>query len=170
MKRLTYLLNCFAATLLFAGCMGYSLGGARPEGVASVTMNAVINKTGEPAIEIAVTRAMRERIPFDGRLKLVNEEKDADAAIDITLTKYDLVPIAYRSDLRSTPDIYRLRITGVAELRKISSGEVISTSSTYGESTFNFQADLTSSKRDALPAAAAEITKFMLDDLIEQWD
>ena len=170
MKRLTYLLNCFGATLLFSGCMGYSLGGARPDGVESVTLNAVINETGEPAIEIQVTRAMRERIQFDGRLKLVNEEKDADAVIDITLTKYDLSPIAYRSDLRTTPDIYRLRVTGVAELRKLSSGEVISTSSTYGESTFDFQADLTSSKRDALPKAAAEIAKYMLDDLIEQWN
>ncbi len=31
------------------------------------------------------------------------------------------------------------------------------------------EADLTSSKRDALPIAAKEIVRFMLDDLIETW-
>ena len=170
MRRTTLLLNGLAALTLLAGCMGYSLGGARPDGIERVTVTPIITATGEPAIEIQVTHAMRQRIQFDGRLKLVNEPNQADAVMDIRLTEYELNPIAYDSTLRTTPNIYRLRITGTAELRSTESGELISSSSTYGESTFKFQADLTSSKRDALPEAAQEIAKFMLDDLIEGWE
>jgi hypothetical protein len=169
MKRRIHLLNGVAATLLFSGCMGYQLGGSSPEGIETVTMAPVVNSTGEPAIELQVTHAMRQRIQFDGRLKLVNAVENADAVIEIALTDYSLKPISYRSDLRTTPDTYRLRITGEAELRNTETGEVLSTSKTYGESTFEFEADLTSSKRDALPRAAEEIAKFMVDDLIERW-
>ena len=147
-------MNCLAATLLFSGCMGYQLGGSSPEGIETVAMGPVVNSTGEPAIELQVTHAMRQRIQFDGRMKLVNKAETADAVIEVTLTHYNLTPIAYDSNLRTTPNIYRLRITGEAELRNVETGEVLSTSKTYGEATFEFTADLTSSKRDALPRAA----------------
>jgi len=169
MKRRLYLLNTLSATLLLSGCMGYRLGGTSPAGIQSVAMAPVVNATTEPAIELQVAHAMRQRIQFDGRMQLVNEPDDADAVIEITLTRYTLTPIAYDSKLRTTPNLYRLRITGEAELRETGTGLVRSTSKTYGEATFAFNADLTSSKRDALPEAAREIAKFILDDLIEQW-
>lgn len=169
MKRRLHLLNMLSVALLLSGCMGYRLGGTRPAGVQSVAMAPVVNATTEPAIELQVTHAMRQRIQFDGRMQLVNEPENADAVIEITLTQYTLTPIAYDSKLRATPNLYRLRITGEAELRETETGTVLSTSKTYGEATFAFNADLTSSKRDALPEAAQEIARFMLDDLIERW-
>lgn len=169
MKRTIHLLNCAAVTLLLSGCMGYQLGGSRPNGIETVTMAAVVNKTTEPAIELQVTHAVRDRIQFDGRLKLVNGTGDADGVIEVILTEYQLTPIAFSSEERSTPDIYRLRITGTAKLKNTETGEIVSESRTYGEATFPFEADLTSAKRDALPRAAAEIAKFMVDDLVEAW-
>jgi hypothetical protein len=169
MKRRLHLLNGLAATLLLTGCMGYRLGGSRPAGIESVAMAPVVNATGEPAIEIQVTHAMRERIQFDGRMQLVNDPENADALIEIRLTDFSMSPIAFRSDLKTTPLIYRLRITGTARLRSTATGEVLSEASTYGEATFDFKSDLTTSKRDAEPIAAREIAKFMLDDMIERW-
>ena len=169
MKRRIHLLNTLAATLLLSGCMGYKLGGSRPEGIETVSMAPVVNATTEPAIELQVTHAMRQRIQFDGRLKLVNSTQNADAIIEVTLTKYDLTPIAYKDDLKTTPDMYRLRITAEAELKNAKTGESLSKSDTYGEATFKFVGDLTSAKRDALPRAADEIAKFMVDDLVERW-
>jgi hypothetical protein len=169
MKRRIHLLNCIAATLLLSGCLGYQLGGSRPKGIETVAMAAVVNKSAEPAIELQVTHAVRDRIQFDGRLKLVNSAGEADSVIEIVLTEYRLTPIAFSSDQKTTPEIYRLRITGTAILKNAETGELLSESKTYGEATFPFEADLTSSKRDALPRAAAELAKFMVDDLIEQW-
>ncbi|WP_372796479.1 LPS assembly lipoprotein LptE [Pontiella sp.] len=168
MKRRFYLLNCLGA-LLFSGCMGYQLDGATRSGVNTVALGPVINNTTESAIEIEVTHAMRSRLQFDGRVRLANEPENADAVIQITLTKFEMRPIAYKSEFRTTPDLYRLKITGEAELINPRTGNVIARSGTYGESTFEFNSDLTSSKRTALPPAAEEIAGFMLDDLIEAW-
>ncbi len=169
MTRRIHLLNGCTALLLLSGCMGYKLGGSQPAGIETVAVAPVINTTTEPAIEIEITRAVRQRIQFDGRLKLVNKPENADGMIEVKLTSYSLTPIAFRSDLSTTPEQYRLRIDAVAELKDTQTGEVLSTSKTYGEANFEFKADLTSSKRDALPGAAKELAKFITDDLIEQW-
>ncbi len=169
MKRRLHLLNCVTVALLLSGCMGYQLGGSRPEGIETVAVAPVVNSTAEPAIELQVTHALRQRIQFDGRLKLAESAEQADAVIEVKLTAYQLSPIAFRTDLRTTPELYRIRIKGVGELKNAKTGKVISTSSTFGESVFEFASDLTTSKRDALPAAADEIARFMVDDLIESW-
>jgi len=169
MKQNIHFLSCTAALLLLSGCMGYQLGGTRPVGVESVHMAPVINKTGEPAIELQIAEALRQRIQFDGRMKLENTKNQADAIIDVTLTGYKLTAIAFRDDHRTTTEQYRLRITGTATLTDPKTGEILSKSKTYGETIFPFKSDLTTSKRNALPLAAKELAKFMTDDLIERW-
>jgi len=42
-------------------------------------MAPILNQTTEPAIEIQLTEILRQRIQFDGRLKLVIRPEDADA-------------------------------------------------------------------------------------------
>jgi hypothetical protein len=169
MRKALQITGNIAIALLLAGCMGYQLGGGKPAGIETVSMAPVINQTAEPAIELQVTHALRDRIQFDGRLKLVDAGDFADGIIEVHLTRYEMTPIAYRGDKTTMPQVYRLRITGKAALRRSDTGNIIATSETYGEATFPFQSDLTSAKRDALPAAATEIAKFMVDDLIEQW-
>lgn len=170
MKRSIHLIACLSTALLISGCMGYKLGGSRPEGVETVYMAPVVNETTEPAIELQVTEALRQRIQFDGRLKLLNTP-DSDAVIEVALTRYTLSAIAFRNDRKhqSTAEQYRIRIDAVATLKDSETGEILSESKTYGESTFYFGSDLTSSKRDALPRAAQEVAKFIVDDLIERW-
>ncbi|MEN8254075.1 MAG: LPS assembly lipoprotein LptE [Verrucomicrobiota bacterium] len=170
MKRRFHLLSSLVATLLLAGCMGYQLGGTRPKGIETVYVAPVVNATAEPAIELQVTRALRQRIQFDGRLKLRNSPDNSDAVIEVKLTDYKLRAIAFRDDLKTTPEQYRLRITGIATLKNAETGETLSESKTYGEARFLFESDLTTSKRNALPRAAEEIAKFMVDDLIERWN
>lgn len=169
MKRSIHLLNCVTAALLLSGCMGYQLGGSRPDGIETVHVTPVVNRTTESAIELQVTSALRQRFQFDGRLKLVNSAENADAIASVTLTHYKLTAIAFRDDLKTTALQYRLRITGTATLTDTKTGEILSKSKTYGETTFPFESDLSTSKRDAVPRAAQELAKFMVDDLIEQW-
>jgi hypothetical protein len=169
MKRCNYLLNGLLATLLLTGCMGYRLGGTRPEGVETVFVAPVINQTAEPAIELQVTHALRQRIQMDGRLKLVDSAAKADAIMEVVLTEYYLTAIAFRSDLETTPDRYRIRIDANSTLKNAQTGQAITKSETYGETIFLFESDLTTSKRSALPRAAQELAKFTVDDLIEQW-
>ncbi len=169
MKRNIYLLNGLLATLLLSGCMGYRLGGIRPEGIETLFVAPVVNQTFEPAIELQVTHALRQRIQFDGRLKLVDSAEEADAVMEVVLTGYQLRAIAYRDDLKTTAEQYRIRITAESTLKDAQTGKAITESKTYGETTFYFESDLTTSKRNALPRAAQELAKFIVDDLVEQW-
>ena len=169
MKRRNYLSGGLLVLLFLSGCVGYRLGGTRPQGVETVFVAPVVNKTTEPAIELQVTHALRQRIQFDGRLKLVDSPEKADAIIEVTLTDYSLHTTAYRKDLLTTAEQYRLRIRAKSVLKMRDSGKVVSKSSTYGEATFQFQSDLTTSKRNALPRAAEELAKFTVDDLVERW-
>ncbi len=169
MKRSIHLFSGLMTLLLLTGCLGYQLGGSRPEGIETVYIEPVINQTSESAIELQVTHALRQRIQFDGRLQLENSADKADAIVEVTLSDYTLQAIAFREDLNTTAAQYRLRITGVATLTDAQTGEFLSESKTYGEARFFFESDLTTSKRDALPVAAQELAKFMVDDLIERW-
>jgi len=169
MRKKFYILLHVAVAAALSGCMGYRLGGGRPAGIETVAMAPVINRTDEPAIEMQVTHALRDRIQFDGRLKLVDSNDFADGIIEVTLSKYELTPIAFSDEKTAVPQLYRIRITGKAVLKRSDTGATVSISETYGEASLSFQSDLTSAKRDALPAAAAEIAKYMIDDLIEQW-
>jgi hypothetical protein len=169
MKQGIHFFSGLMTVLLLAGCMGYQLGGTRPEGVETVHIAPVVNKTTEPAIELQVTEALRQRLQMDGRLKLKNTAENADAIMEVTLTGHSLRAIAFRDDLKTTAKQYRLRITGMATLTHAETGKTISKSKTYGETIFTFDSDLTTSKRDALPRAAQDIAKYMVDDLIERW-
>jgi hypothetical protein len=169
MKRRIQFFSGLSIILLLSGCMGYQLGGTRPAGVQNVYMAPIVNRTDEPAIELQVTKALRARIQFDGRLKLKASATEADAVIEVILTKYHIRATAFRDDLKTTAQQYRIRITGTATLKDAKTGEILSESNTYGESVFPFKSDLTSSKRNALPRAAEELAKFMADDLIERW-
>ncbi len=169
MKRSIHLFNGLMAALLLSGCIGYQLGGTHPAGIETVYMAPIINKTTEPAIELQLTHKLRSRIQFDGRVKLSNTEKAAHAVIEVTLTDYTLKAVAFREDQKTTASQYRLRITAISTLKDSQTGEVLSESKTYGETTFLFKSDLTTSKRDALPRATQELAKFILDDLIERW-
>ena len=169
MKKRFYSHLIIVVALLLSGCAGYQLGTSTPNGIQTVALTSVINKTGEPAVEQQITHALRERIQFDGRLQLAGLNDSPDGIIEVTLTRYTLNPIAYRNIKSATPQLYRLSLWGNAELKSTQTGESIGSTETYGENQVPFQSDLTSAKRDALPAAADEFAKYLLDDLIEQW-
>jgi hypothetical protein len=159
-----------AVLLLFlSGCLGYHIETGRPEKVQSVYIEPILNQTDEPAIEIQMMHALQQRAQFDGRIKLVDRPEDADALLQVRLTDYRLHATAYNNDIETMPEQYRLRIEARSTLSRPDSGEVISRSDTYGEATFFFKSDLTTSKRNALPTATDELARFIYDDLIDQW-
>jgi len=162
-------LFCSVAALLLNGCLGYQLGGTAPAGIKSVYLAPVINKTLEPAIETEVNKALRQRIQFDGRLRLENAG-NADAVMEVVLTDYDIHAISYDKDKSSRAREYRLKITADAVLKKSGTGEVISRiHDVYGEGTFSLTSGLTNAKRNVLPAAVSDLARFLLDGLLESW-
>ncbi len=155
--------------LFLGGCVGYRLGSTLPDGIDSVALVPVVNTTAEPGLEMAVTRAMRSFIQFDGRLDLTSPDQ-ADALIEITLTGYRSRPIAYDEDTTAVKPLdYRQRISASAVLRDKHSDKALRKADNYGESIFAFDSDLSTSKRSAVPAAAEELARLLYTDLFESW-
>ena len=48
-------------------------------------------------------------------------------------------------------------------------GEIIAETINHGESIYNFESDLASSKRNVFSSAADELARMLYTDLIEQW-
>ena len=47
-------------SLILSGCVGYSLKPSLPEGITSVGIKPIVNKTSEPAIELKITEALSD--------------------------------------------------------------------------------------------------------------
>ena len=95
--------------LLLSGCAGYRVGSTLDKSIQSVSLT-IVNKTSEPSIEVAVQKALRAELQMDGRLE-VRSKDDADVALTVTLTEFDLTPLAYVRNKGSLADEYRMTIT-----------------------------------------------------------
>jgi alpha-D-ribose 1-methylphosphonate 5-triphosphate synthase subunit PhnI len=144
--------------LALSGCAGYRLGSALPAEIRTVSLE-VINKTEEPSIEVAVKKALLAELQMDGRLE-VRLADEADADLTVTLTGYELSPTAFNRKQGTLAEEYLVTLRASAVLRDAESGEVILEAPLLeGDADFPFSHDLTSAKRQALPAASADLAR-----------
>ncbi len=88
-----------ALSMLLSSC-GYrftSVGGIVPEDAKTIAIPAFINGTGEPYVDVEVTKAVVDEFLADGRLKVVSAET-ADLVLKGTVTKFEMTPSAYTTD------------------------------------------------------------------------
>ncbi len=89
----------FALSMLLSSC-GYrfsTLGGAVPEDAKTIAILAFTNGTGEPLVDVEVTKAVVREFLTDGRLKVVSAET-ADLLLKGMVTKFNMTPTAYTAD------------------------------------------------------------------------
>ncbi len=93
--------------LLLGGC-GYSLRGTLPAHIKSVAVPIFVNRTHEPAVEHAITRAVIDAFVTSGRLRVVRAE-DADSVLEGEIVGYRIEALAF--DPRANVREYRLWVT-----------------------------------------------------------
>lgn len=166
----------FLAGLIVAACqtgcssMGYELGSMLPPEIQTVFIPTVQNNTEEPQIESETTRAIIDAFARDGSLRLAGQS-EADSVLYVTLTSYQIVPLAFRRDTRTAAEEYRIYLTAsMMLLRNDGSEEVIAQSPALrGNWTFEMIGDLTTSKRIGLPDAAADLARHVVAQVVEYW-
>jgi hypothetical protein len=162
----------FAAALALgglAGCVGYQLGSQLPRDIRSVFVPTVVNTSGEPFVETEVTRALMEQIQIDGSLK-IRAADVADAVLEVTVIKYDLQPIAFNRQQGAQAEEYRVVLTAsVLMTRRVSGDVIVQYPGVRGDFTFEVTGDLSSSKRRALPGAADELARRIIQRIVEYW-
>lgn len=173
MKPIAHALACLsAATAMIAassGCSGYKLGSNLPPNINSVAIPMFVNQTGEPALETITTSATIQEFQKDGSLK-VADRATANTVVEVTLKKYKLTPLRYRSDKATTAREYRLTITAEVTWRKLPGQEIIARSTRVeGYKDFEALSDLPSARREALPDAASNLGHRIVRTIVEHW-
>jgi hypothetical protein len=154
--------------LIIAGCAGYRVGSTLDKSIKTVSLT-VINKTDEPSVEVAVMKALRAELQMDGRLE-VRPQNEADVVLSVTLSKFEQNPLAFNRKQGSLAAEYRVTLSGKAVLCDAESNKVIlETPSFQGESEFPYEADLTTTKRAALPEAASDLARKVVSLVVTSW-
>jgi len=167
-SRFLFLLP-FLGLLLLNGCTGYQLGSQLPSDIQSVYVPTVINQTSEPLLENEVTRAILGQLQRDGSLSITSE-KDADAILYVTLTSYNVFPLAFSRENRSLPNEYRLTLGASAELIRQDNGKVLARDGDLiGRDDFGLSGDFTSAKELGLPGVAEDLARYIVAAITEAW-
>ena len=167
MKSIKFLLFSVLA-LMLSGCAGYHVGSTLDKSIKTVSLE-IINKSGEPSIEVAVEKALRAELQMDGRLE-VRPKEVADAVLSVTLTGFDLDPLSYVRNLGAMVAEYRITLTARAVLSDAETGKVIlETPVVQGFSDFPYTADLTSTKRAGTPKAANDLANKVVSATVTAW-
>ncbi len=160
------LLPAFA--LILSGCAGYRVGSSLDKSIRTVSLT-IVNKTDEPSIEVAVMKALRAELQMDGRLE-VRPKGEADAVLSVTLKKFELHALAFEHKQASLAEEYRMTMTASVAFSKAGTGELLlENPAVLGESEFPYSADLTSSKRGAMPEAASDLARKVVSLVITPW-
>ena len=171
MKRIrNLLLGAVALMLGFTGCAGYRLGSMLPPDIKTVFVPTFVNRTTEPMIEIDTTAAAIRQLQQDGSLKVVGNESEADTVLEVTLTKFELEPLSYSEQEKTTANEYRMRLTATILLRRTVTDEVVvEAPGVQGESTFFVTGDFTTSKQQGMPEAANDLGHSIVEQIVEAW-
>ena len=154
--------------LILTGCAGYRVGSTLDKSIKTVSLT-IVNKTDEPSIEVAVMKALRAELQMDGRLE-VRPKGESDVVLTVTLKKFELRALAFERKQGSLASEYRMTLTASALLSKAKTSELILESPVLlGESEFTYGADLTSSKRGAMPKAADDLARKVVSTVVAAW-
>ena len=155
---------------LFTGCATrYRLGSMLPDDIQTVAVPTFQNDSAEPQVEIQATRATIAQLQQDGSLEVVDLGQ-ADTVLKVRITGYELRPIDFDDENTRRADEYRMTLTADVVLVRRSTGEVVSQrSGVSGQAEFQASGGLTSARRSAMPAAAEDLARQIVDAVVDMW-
>ena len=155
--------------MLLAGCANYHLGSTVPPEMRTVAVPVFANTSGQPEAEVLTTQAVLSEFRRDGTLKVVDRE---DAALEIVgrLVSCVLKPMRHDRDQPYLYVEYRMVLTAKVQVIERATGKVVADlGAVTGDDIFRTQSDLPSTKRDALPRAAAKLARNIVRDTLGAW-
>lgn len=157
--------------LLLSGCMGYTLGPAKPNHLREVHAIAVPtfgNTTLTPRIEVLVTGTVIKQFQQDGTYRITSEDK-ADAVLKAEITSVGRTPArSVRGNVLSTTEFNLTLVVNYKLLGR--DGKLIgSPGGVSGSTSFFVGSDVATDERQAMPLAAEELANRLVSQLSEGW-
>ncbi len=159
---------------VFSGC-GYTQKQKMPNDIKSLAVPTFVNTikakqiySYQAGLEIKLTNAIRDRILFDGNVKLA-EPSNADGALIGKLISYVQEPIGYNRF--EQVDRYRLVVVTDITLKDLRTNEVIWHEPNFtGEIIYNVSAgDQLINQPEAADEAIRQLARDIVDRMVEDW-
>ncbi len=160
--------GAMAVLSVVAGCAGYRLGTSLPPDISVVHVPTFVNETSEPRLETEMTRATVQEFQRDGSLAVSTVEK-ADVSLAVVLTDFGMRSLRYEQDRAKATEEYRLYAHARVTLTQRATGKVLMTTEVIGEAEMEPTGDLSSAKRVAMPAVAADLAHRIVESVVEFW-
>lgn len=159
-----------AASLLLAGCAGYTLGPIKPAYMADVEtigVPTVVNETIEPRIETLVTNSIIKQIQQDGTYQ-VADYREADVVLEARVVELERRRArSVRNNVLATRE-FRYRIHIEYSLTDPRSGRVlVADRRVTGDTSFFVGNDLQQDERQAIPLAVEQAAVLLVAQISE---
>ncbi len=178
MKRLLPVPLLAAAALLVSGCAAeYRLGTTLPDDCRDVFIPAILDESEEPRVATTLRRALEKEIRREGTLHIVSDESYATTRLDVTVTKYEQEPTAYKGSDTQSPTEYRMALTAkvlFVKLPRAAAGEtaeipIFGPKEVRGTESFSGGSASVANKMSCLPKAAKSLAEEIVDGCISPW-
>ena len=151
-----------------SGCAGYHLGTVNAYGIHSIHVNVFKNKVLVPRIEEQMSNAVVRQFQIDGSIHIASPDQ-ADAIMDGEIIAWERHPLRFqKKDLLVTRE-YRLVIAAHITVKDKQGKILVDRKRLEGETTFFIGDDLVASERQALPVAADDLAKNIVEQVVEGW-
>jgi hypothetical protein len=177
---LRFMLIVFILAIVIAGC-GYTTGSLLPAHLKTINIENFTNKiplteevsdrhiykTYRPLLEVDITRAIIDKVLFDGHLK-ISQKKDADLILQGALVDFKREPTKYGYD--DTIDQYRIAIFVDLKLIDTKSNKVMWTESSFAGSDYYFTTGPQQKSEDAAVSDALDdLARRVAERIVDVW-
>jgi hypothetical protein len=114
-----------AAAVLAQGCSHYQMGAGPAPSFATIYIEPAKNKTTLAQSRELVSTMVREAFIRDGRVELVDSQKDADVSLQVTLVRYRRDNAANREDDNGLARKFTIKLTASCSLRDNRTGRML---------------------------------------------
>lgn len=167
-----FLVACASALIGVSGCANYKLGTTLSEDLRDVYIPNVKNESGQPGVEIEVTKAIIKEIQREGALRIVPQER-ASSRLDVVVVGYRQDSIRYNSGNNDLPEEYRMVLRASSTFTNLNADDpdkaVIAQNVAEGDETFMRGTDTITARQRCLPKAAEELAEQIVEDCVSAW-
>jgi hypothetical protein len=167
MKRLLPALLPLVA-LLFTGCAGYQYGTSLAN-YKSICVKTFVNKSEEPNLEFAATKATLQEFQTDGSLD-VGDSNSADLILETTLADAEFEAVRFSKTRSATASEYRMTVSALITLSdRRTGGVLIAKRRVKGEASFTSLGDAQQARLNAQPRVSQDLARQIVKNVVEFW-
>jgi hypothetical protein len=170
-----------ACAVAAQSCANYHLGAGPAPSFATIYIEPSKNKTTLAQTQAQLSAMIREAFIRDGRVEVVDDASEADATLEVTLTRYRRDNAANREDDTGLARKFTLRLTATCSLRDNRSGRMLFDGRTIevqreafvdnglGSVPFGTSNDQQQSEYNTFPLLADQLSRQLTHAVLDVW-